>query len=78
MSADDNADPLADLSPRERQIITMVVKGQSSMAIGQQLHLSPKTVDTYRSRLMNKLGVNDVTALVRFAIRAGLIDADGN
>lgn len=69
---------LAELSPRERQIIVLVVKGQSSAAIGEQLHLSPKTVDTYRSRLMSKLGVADLPALVRFAIRAELIDADGN
>ncbi len=69
-------DPLASLSPRERQIIVMVVKGRSSAAIGQELHLSPKTVDTYRSRLMAKLGVPDVPSLVRWAIRAGLIDAD--
>lgn len=71
-------DLLAELSPRERQIITMVVKGASSTMIGQQLHLSPKTVDTYRSRLMAKLGVGDLPALVRLAIRTGLIDADGN
>lgn len=71
-------DLLAELSPRERQIIVLVVKGQSSSAIGEQLHLSPKTVDTYRSRLMAKLGVADVPALVRFAIRTALIDADGN
>jgi DNA-binding NarL/FixJ family response regulator len=77
LTADDESDPLALLSPRERQIVIMVVKGQSSTAIGQQLHLSPKTVDTYRSRLMAKIGVADVTALVRFAIRTGLIDADG-
>jgi len=74
----DEAELLNSLSPRERQIITLVVKGQSSPMIGAQLHLSPKTVDTYRSRLMTKLGVSDVTALVRFAIRNGLIDADGN
>ena len=78
LSADNEVDLLAELSPRERQIITLVVKGQSSTMIGQQLHLSPKTVDTYRSRLMAKIGVSDVTALVRFAIRTGLIDADGN
>ena len=78
LTEDAPSDPFAILSPRERQIVTMVVNGLSSAAIGAQLHLSPKTVDTYRSRLMNKLGVNDVTALVRFAIRAGLIDADGN
>jgi len=72
------SDLLAELSPRERQIVTLVVRGQSSAVIGEQLHLSPKTVDTYRSRLMAKLGVADVPALVRFAIRTGLIDADGN
>lgn len=68
-------DRFASLSPRERQIVAMVVQGKSSAAIGQALHLSPKTVDTYRSRLMSKLGVGDVPALVRLAIRHGLIDA---
>lgn len=68
------SDPLSTLSPRERQIITMVVRGASSAAIGEQLHLSPKTVDTYRSRLMQKLGVPDLAALLRFAVRNGLID----
>jgi len=71
-------DLLAALSRRERQIVTMVVKGHTSLHIGKQLCLSPKTVDTYRSRLMTKLGVHDVTALVRFAIRSGVIDADGD
>jgi two-component system, NarL family, invasion response regulator UvrY len=64
------------LSARERQIIAMVVRGRSSAAIGDQLHLSPKTVDTYRSRIMAKLDVSDVPALVRLAIREGLISAE--
>lgn len=64
------------LSVRERQVITLVVRGRSSAEIGALLHLSPKTVDSYRSRLMAKLGVEDVPALVRLAIRAGLIDAN--
>ena len=64
------------LSARERQIIARVVRGSSSAEIALLLHLSPKTVDSYRSRLMAKIGVSDVPALVRFAIRAGLIDAD--
>jgi two-component system invasion response regulator UvrY len=46
------------------------------MEIGADLHLSPKTVDSYRSRLMAKLGVRDVQGLVRFAVRTGLISAD--
>lgn len=67
-------DKFTTLSPRERQIVVMVVQGRSSAAIGQRLHLSPKTVDTYRSRLMGKLGVGDVPSLVRLAIRNGLIE----
>lgn len=61
------------LSPRERQILVMVARGGSSTDIGSQLHLSAKTVDTYRSRLMNKLRLADVPAVVRWAIRNGLI-----
>lgn len=72
----DDVDPLSTLSPRERQIISMVVTGQSSAEIGTGLHLSPKTVATYRSRLMAKLGVHDVPGLVRLAIRYKLIDSD--
>lgn len=71
-----DTDPMSLLSPRERQIILMVVQGQSSSAIGATLHLSPKTVATYRSRLMKKLGVTDVTGLVRLAVRYKLIDAE--
>jgi two-component system, NarL family, invasion response regulator UvrY len=70
------ADPFAGLSPRERQILLMVVRGQSSAAIGRELHLSSKTVDTYRSRLMAKVGATDLTSLVRIAIRHGAIDND--
>jgi DNA-binding NarL/FixJ family response regulator len=70
----EDADPLATLSPRERQIIEMVVRGRSSAEIGTELHLSPKTVATYRSRLMAKLGVGDVPGLVRLAIRCKLVD----
>jgi len=67
---------LGTLSVRERQIVLMVVQGQSSAEIGRALHLSPKTVDSYRSRIMSKLATPDVPALVRFAIRNGLIDAE--
>ncbi len=76
LTASDDAAALDTLSARERQIVTLVVRGQSSAEIAALLHLSPKTVDSYRSRLMAKLGVADVPALVRLAIRCGLIDAD--
>ena len=71
-----SSDPLALLSARERQIMRMVVGGQSSAAIASELNLSPKTVDTYRSRLMAKLGVHDLANLVRVAVRLGVIDGD--
>jgi two-component system invasion response regulator UvrY len=77
LTKDEETDPLHVLSPRERQIIVMVVTGKSSSEIGKELHLSPKTVATYRSRLMGKLGVDDVPGLVRLAVRHKLIDSDG-
>jgi DNA-binding NarL/FixJ family response regulator len=66
------ASPLESLSARERQVLQLVVEGHSSAEIAALVHLSPKSVDTYRSRLMKKLGVPDVTALVKFAVQHGL------
>lgn len=64
------------LSARERQVILMVVSGETSAAIAEQLDLSPKTVESYRARVMAKLGVSDLPSLVRLAIREGLIGLD--
>lgn len=64
------------LSRREREILQLVAEGHSSARIGTTLHLSPKTIDTYRSRLMHKLGLGDLPALVKFAIQHGLISLD--
>lgn len=75
-AADDEAAAMASLSARELQVIALVVRGHFSAAIAETLHLSPKTVESYRSRLMAKLGVSDVPALVRLAIRTGLLAAD--
>jgi DNA-binding NarL/FixJ family response regulator len=68
--------PLALLSRREREILQLVAEGHSSAEIGALLFLSPKTVDSYRSRLMAKLGLADVPALVKFAIRHGVVALD--
>lgn len=70
------ASPLASLSARERQVLQLVVEGKSSAQIAQQIHLSPKTVETYRSRLMKKLGVADIPALVKFAVQHGVTALD--
>ena len=76
LSLRDDPVALASLSVRERQVVLMVVNGRSSTEIGAELHLSSKTVDSYRSRLMSKVGVRDVPGLVRFALRVGLIRAE--
>jgi DNA-binding NarL/FixJ family response regulator len=67
---------LATLSLRENEILCLVVDGKTSAEIGLQLHLSPKTVESYRSRMMQKLGVADITQLVKFAIKNELISLD--
>ncbi len=64
--------PLARLSPREREVLQLVVEGKSSAEIADILSLSLKTVETYRSRLMRKLGISDLPGLVKFAIQHGL------
>ncbi|MDZ4102737.1 MAG: response regulator transcription factor [Hydrogenophaga sp.] len=76
MTQDAAPTPIEALSGRERQVIQLVVRGLTSVAISEQLHLSRKTVESYRSRIMAKLDVHDVPALVRLAIREGLISAD--
>lgn len=65
-------DPLGKLSSRERQILLLVASGRSTADIAHTLFLSPKTVDTYRCRLMAKLDIGNFAALVRFAIACGL------
>ena len=64
--------PLESLSHRERQILQLIVEGKSSAEIAKVLFLSPKTVETYRSRMLHKLGIKDLPSLVKFAIQHGL------
>jgi DNA-binding NarL/FixJ family response regulator len=66
-------DPLARLSARERQVLQLVAEGCSMAEIGGKLSLSINTVETYRGRMMEKLGLEDLAALIRFAIRQGVI-----
>lgn len=74
--AEGDEGPLGRLSPRERQVLQLVVEGKSSKEIARTIHLSPKTVETYRSRLMDKLGIHDIPSLVKFAIEHGLTTSD--
>ncbi len=64
--------PLDCLSPREREILPLVAEGKTSLEIAQIIFLSPKTVETYRSRLMQKLGIKNIPDLIKFAIQQGV------
>lgn len=63
------------LSDRERNVLKLTAMGFTSREIGDQLALSPKTVDTYRERAMKKLNIEHRTDIIRFALRAGLLDS---
>jgi len=70
------ANPLDALSMREREILQLVAEGKTSYEIAERLSISSKTVDTYRSRLMHKIQVDDVAGLVKFAIQHGVISLE--
>ncbi|HEU0051853.1 MAG TPA: response regulator transcription factor [Longimicrobium sp.] len=69
------ASPIEKLSEREREVLSLTAEGYSSGEIGKKLFLSPKTVDTYRARLMQKLGLSHRSELVRLALQTGLLKA---
>lgn len=65
--------PLDRLTPREREVLQLIAEGRTMHEIAGLLGISVKTVETHRYRLMDKLGIHHVTGLVRFAMRAGLV-----
>lgn len=69
-------DPVERLSARERQVLQMIAEGKAVADIALALSLSARTVETYRARLMEKLDIHDVPALVKFAIRNGLTSVE--
>src|SRR5256714_4466572 len=66
--AEERDDPLARLSAREREVLQLLAEGRTGAEIAQRLSLSQKTVETYRARLVEKLGIRDVAALVPFRL----------
>jgi DNA-binding NarL/FixJ family response regulator len=64
--------PLERITPRELQVLKLIVEGHTSNEVGKILGLSPKSVDSYRSRIMLKLHIEDLPGLVKFAIRHGI------
>jgi DNA-binding NarL/FixJ family response regulator len=65
-------DPLRILSAREREVLQLLAEGKGVADIAETLHLSPKTIETYRAHLYQKLDLHDLPSLVRFAIRHGV------
>jgi DNA-binding NarL/FixJ family response regulator len=69
----DNEETKDSLTSREREILQLIAEGKTNKEIANILHLSLKTVETHRTNLMKKLQVKEVTGLVQYAIRKGLI-----
>lgn len=65
-----------ELTPRERQILQLLVEGRSVKEIGAHLNISPKTVDATRRKMMNKLDISNLADLVRYAVREGLTSVE--
>lgn len=64
---------LAVLTPRQRQILQLIVEGNGTREIAERLFVSVKTVETHRAQLMERLGIHDIPGLVRLAIRTGIL-----
>ena len=75
-AGDGGDDLLAKLSQREREVLQLLAEGHTGAQIAERLSLSQKTVETYRARLVEKLGIRDVAGLVRFAIQRGIVSLD--
>ena len=69
-------DPFDGLTEREREVLKLVAEGYSGTEIAERLVISPKTVDTYRERIMQKLGMRHRYELVRYALRKGMLKAE--
>ncbi|HMI37825.1 MAG TPA: response regulator transcription factor [Steroidobacteraceae bacterium] len=65
--------PKNTLSARERQVLQLIAEGKTTRDIAALIHVSAKTVETHRARLMQKLGIHEIAGLVRYAIRKGLV-----
>ena len=72
----ESTDPVASLTPRQREILTLIAEGHNTKEIAFRLGLSAKTVEAHRTQLMERLDIHDIASLVRFTIRTGLIKLD--
>ena len=72
----EEADPLEQLTPRERQVLQLLAEGGTNRVIAQELVISVKTVEKHRTKLMGKLHVHDLAGLVRIAVKHGLVSVE--
>lgn len=70
------ASSLERLTPRQREVLGLIAEGHTMKEVGLILSISVKTVEAHRANLMNRLDMHDVPTLVRYAIKAGLIDLE--
>jgi two-component system response regulator NreC len=64
------------LSRREREVLQLLAEGNTTKQVGKRLHISPKTVEVHRIRIMNKLDIDNIAQLTKYAIQEGLTQAD--
>lgn len=70
-------DEYEKLSAREKEVLPLLVEDRTNREIAETLHISPYTVQTYRQRIMQKLDLHSRTALLRYALRRGLVESEG-
>jgi DNA-binding NarL/FixJ family response regulator len=64
------------LTQREREVLQLLAEGKTTKQIALRLHISPKTVEAHRLRVMNKLDIDNVAQLTKYAIQEGLTSAE--
>lgn len=69
-----NSTILTPLSPREKDIVRLIAKGESTAEMAEKLHLSQLTIETHRKNIYTKLGMNKIASLVHYAINEGLLE----
>jgi DNA-binding NarL/FixJ family response regulator len=75
-SEDDKGSAFTLLSDREREVLQLLAEGSTTKQIALKLHVSPKTVEGHRSRIMHKLDIDDIANLTKYAIHEGLTSPD--
>jgi DNA-binding NarL/FixJ family response regulator len=69
---------VADLTPRQREVLILIAEGHTTKEIGRMLNISVKTVESHRGQLMDRLNIHDIAGLVRYAIKFGLVSIENS